>query len=204
MTFKFDARFESWIALQRKAAAGATNWRAIERETLNAVGQLMRSSVNQLYQQEIHGSHQWPAYASGAYGRDLTVTFSATHVILSANARHAGFLETGTKPHWPPKAAIAEWAADKGLSLSSAEQQAVRMKIAATGTPARKFITRTFQRPSVINGINAIMKAALGELAFAMGFSGAQVSARTGKQFYGERWPKGSPGGVGGRFRPRE
>ena len=54
---------------------------------------------------------------------------------IGPNAEHMVYVETGTRPHWPPPGALADWAARHGVS-----EYAVRRKIGLFGTEAKPYL----------------------------------------------------------------
>jgi hypothetical protein len=60
----------------------------------------------------------------------------AVHVI--STAKHAPFIEFGTRPHFPPLEPIREWCRSRGIDESAAFP--IAKKIAEHGTPERPFL----------------------------------------------------------------
>ena len=60
--------------------------------------------------------------------------------VIGSNALHAPWVELGTKPHWPPIAALEVWAQRKGLSA-----YLVARAIATRGTKAVRYLQRAIE-----------------------------------------------------------
>lgn len=55
--------------------------------------------------------------------------------IIGANTEYAEYVETGTRPHWPPPGALAGWAARHGM-----DEGAVRQAIGTRGTTPHPYM----------------------------------------------------------------
>ena len=79
--------------------------------------------------------------------------------VVGSNVVYAPFLEMGTRPHFPPIAALEVWASRHGTSAFL-----VARAIARRGTKAHKFLTRAFEdnRQRIIDtlerGVNGIVE----------------------------------------------
>ena len=79
--------------------------------------------------------------------------------VVGSNVVYAPFLEMGTRPHFPPLAALQVWASRHGTSAFL-----VARAIARRGTKAHKFLTRAFEdnRQRIIDtlerGVNGIVE----------------------------------------------
>jgi len=60
--------------------------------------------------------------------------------IVGSNVKYAPYVELGTRPHWPPIAALETWARSHGTSAFL-----VARAIARRGTKAHKFLQRAFE-----------------------------------------------------------
>lgn len=60
--------------------------------------------------------------------------------VVGSNIEHAPFIEKGTKPHWPPRGALAVWAKRHGVS-----EYAIRRGIALHGTREYAPFRRAFK-----------------------------------------------------------
>lgn len=54
---------------------------------------------------------------------------------IGPSAKHMEYVETGTRPHWPPPGALAGWARRHGMS-----EYAIRRKIGLYGTKKQPFM----------------------------------------------------------------
>lgn len=91
----------------------------------------------------------YPPEDTGALSRSVQVETNSKGAAVSINAPHARFVEYGTRPHFPPVQALAEWAYRKGLADSPEEAQqvglAIARKIAKEGTKPRHFLKRAIR-----------------------------------------------------------
>lgn len=60
--------------------------------------------------------------------------------IVGSNVKYAPYMELGTRPHWPPIAALETWARSHGTSAFL-----VARAIARHGTKARRYLQRAFE-----------------------------------------------------------
>ena len=100
--------------------------------------------------------------------------------VVGSNVTYAPFVELGTKPHWPPMAAITAWAHRKGIggiysiktrrrvgSKATQESQDVAVAflvaraISMRGTKAVKYLERAFteNRERIVRYIDAAVQA---------------------------------------------
>lgn len=61
--------------------------------------------------------------------------------VVGSNKLHAPYMETGTKPHWPPIAALEVWARRHGVSAFL-----VARAISRRGTKAHRYMQRAFDQ----------------------------------------------------------
>ena len=61
--------------------------------------------------------------------------------VVGSNVEYAAYMELGTKPHWPPIAALETWARRHGIPAFL-----VARSIATSGTKARKFLQNAFKK----------------------------------------------------------
>lgn len=55
--------------------------------------------------------------------------------VIGSNVKYAPYVETGTRPHWPPKGALAVWARRHGMS-----EGAIRYIIGTRGTRPHPYL----------------------------------------------------------------
>jgi len=60
--------------------------------------------------------------------------------VVGSNVKYAPYMEFGTRPHWPPLAAVEVWARRHGMSA-----YLVARSIAMKGTKARRYLQRAFE-----------------------------------------------------------
>ena len=60
--------------------------------------------------------------------------------VVGSNLKYAGYVEMGTKPHWPPVEALQPWARRHGMSAFL-----VARAISRRGTKAHKYLQRAFE-----------------------------------------------------------
>lgn len=74
-------------------------------------------------------------------------TFDKGEVFILRSVRHGPFVEFGTKPHFPPPAALEKWARIKlGSPNPSATAFLIARKISRTGTKAQPFMTPAIEQ----------------------------------------------------------
>lgn len=61
--------------------------------------------------------------------------------VVGSNVEYAAAVEVGTKPHWPPRAALETWAKRHGIPVFL-----VQRKIARVGTKPRKYLQGAFDK----------------------------------------------------------
>lgn len=61
--------------------------------------------------------------------------------VTGTNVKYGPYMETGTKPHWPPRGALETWARRHGVS-----EFVVRRAIARKGTRARRYFQAAFEK----------------------------------------------------------
>lgn len=66
----------------------------------------------------------------------LEVERGSLQVVVGSSLKYAIFVHEGTRPHWPPKGALAGWARRHGM----ASEFPVRRAIARRGTRPRPFL----------------------------------------------------------------
>ena len=70
---------------------------------------------------------------------------------VGSNSEYAEWVEYGTKPHWPPREAIARWAHQKGISPDAVFP--IQRKIAREGTEEQPFL-----RPAIDKNRRNLLK----------------------------------------------
>jgi len=60
--------------------------------------------------------------------------------VVGSNVKYAPYVETGTRPHWPPVSALETWARSHGTSAFL-----VARAIAQRGTKAHKYLQRAYE-----------------------------------------------------------
>lgn len=70
----------------------------------------------------------------------VTATADSVKGIVGSNVKYAPYVELGTRPHWPPIAALETWARSHGTSAFL-----VARAIARRGTKAVKYLERAFE-----------------------------------------------------------
>lgn len=80
------------------------------------------------------------AIATGKMYGGIEITSSPGGLVFAVGCTmaYAPFVEFGTRPHFPPIAAIREWCRVKGIPESAAYP--ICLKIARVGTPERPFL----------------------------------------------------------------
>lgn len=83
-----------------------------------------------------------------SYTPEVRLQGNSVEGVVGSNLKTALWQETGTRPHWPPIAALETWARRHGT-----EAFLVARAIARRGTKARKPLTRAFEdnRQRIIN-----------------------------------------------------
>ena len=61
--------------------------------------------------------------------------------VVGSNVEYAPYMELGTRPHWPPVAALETWARRHGISAFL-----VARAIAKRGLKARRYLQKAFQQ----------------------------------------------------------
>lgn len=98
-----------------------------------------------------------PVGATGDLRRTVDIERGQLSARVSPTAKHAPFVEKGTRPHWTsarPGTALHRWATHKGLN-----PYAVQRSIAMKGTKPNPFVQPTYVRMAprvkrdVVNGI---------------------------------------------------
>lgn len=89
------------------------------------------------------------AYAFGELWQSIGYALNERElaVAVGSSAKHAPFIEFGTRPHKPPITPLKAWCAIKGLPESAA--YGIQKKIAQHGTPERPFLYIAFKVESV-------------------------------------------------------
>ncbi len=64
--------------------------------------------------------------------------------LVGSNVEYVKYLETGTKPHWPPLSALQPWARRHGFPPGRAGAFLVAKAIARSGTKARRMFETAF------------------------------------------------------------
>lgn len=84
-----------------------------------------------------------------------------TSVVAGFSAKHAPYIEFGTRPHFPPVAPIMAWCQRKGLPVSAA--YGIVRKIGKFGTPERPYFLPAIRvvAPQHIKNVRAAVTAGL-------------------------------------------
>lgn len=85
--------------------------------------------------EEIDRAEPFPAVDRGELRNSIDYTSTESGCIVAATAPHAGVIEYGTRPFWPPIAPLAAWALRKGFAEDEEEAEEIAWGI------ARKFAT---------------------------------------------------------------
>jgi len=87
--------------------------------------------------------------------------------IVQVSAPHAGIIEYGTRPFWPPEAPIVAWVLRKGLADSPKAAKgiayAIRKSISEKGIAPRHYFAKAFERAKQITKVEvsrALIEAA--------------------------------------------
>ncbi len=72
--------------------------------------------------------------------QEVRVEGTTVEGVVGSNVVYAPFMELGTRPHWPPIAAMEPWARRHGMSAFQ-----VALAISRKGTAARKYLQRAFE-----------------------------------------------------------
>lgn len=70
---------------------------------------------------------------------EVTTTGETVQGVVGSNVKYAPYVELGTRPHWPPIAALEVWARRHHTSAFL-----VARAIAQRGTPAREYLQHAF------------------------------------------------------------
>ena len=100
--------------------------------------------------------------------RDVTKLPTGVKIEVGPTASYGLYVETGTRPHWPPRQAIADWLMEKtGGGFDERELRSaaflVSRKIARDGTAPRPYIEPVWQRhahTAAERFANAVLKSA--------------------------------------------
>lgn len=78
--------------------------------------------------------------------------------MVGSNLTYAPHVEFGTRPHWPPKGALALWAKRHGVN-----EEAMRYAISLKGTRPRKFLSKAVadEMQNVVEDIVREVRAAV-------------------------------------------
>ena len=71
----------------------------------------------------------------------VTVGPEAIQGVVGSNVKYAPYVELGTRPHWPPIAALETWAKSHGTSAFL-----VARAIARRGTKARRYLQGAYEK----------------------------------------------------------
>jgi hypothetical protein len=68
--------------------------------------------------------------------------------VVGSNVKYAPYIETGTRPHWPPMGAIWEWVEHKGRGRANVHLSVLRVMraIAKRGTKAYRYLQGAFEK----------------------------------------------------------
>jgi hypothetical protein len=84
--------------------------------------------------------------------------FAELYVRIGTNLQYAGWVESGTRPHWPPLRPIAEWAIRKGIPREVIGK--IWYSIAWHGTKPHPYLIPAFE-----NNIDAIREDLVASIA---------------------------------------
>lgn len=111
--------------------------------------------------EEIDTASPYPAVDTGGLRQSVDVELEPKGASITVDAPHAAILELGTRPFWPPKAPLAEWAMRKGLAQNEDEAYdiagAIQRKFAREGMAPRHYFSKAMNRlegelPAMIKG----------------------------------------------------
>jgi len=80
---------------------------------------------------------------SGSITTVASVRNGVPVVLVGTNVEYGWWVHEGTRPHWPPRDAIARWLAAKGEDPGAALR--VQRAIARRGTPPRPFLRQALE-----------------------------------------------------------
>ena len=83
---------------------------------------------------------------TGRLRNSIATQIAQTRAIVAANVLYAPFVEFGTKPHFPPPAALQPWARRHGFPKGMAGAYMVARAIARRGTRAQPFMAPALQQ----------------------------------------------------------
>ena len=123
----------------------------LEPETAKAVLAGLRSAAlraKSVVVQEIDRAQPYPAVDSGRLRNSVEVNLFTREIRVTAP--HAGILEKGTRPFWPPLAPLLTWVVRKGLADDEDEAyavaKAVQAKIAKEGIAPRHYFAKAMKK----------------------------------------------------------
>lgn len=77
---------------------------------------------------------------TGRLRNSITTELEKTRVVVGSNLHYAPHVEFGTRPHWPPLAAMQPWARRHGFPAGRAGAFLVARAIARRGTKAQPYM----------------------------------------------------------------
>lgn len=100
--------------------------------------------------EEIDHAEPHPAVDTNALRNSVFVRNVRDGAVVEVQAPHAGPIDRGTRPFFPPIQPLAEWAARKGLAASDAEARSIAFAIARVfavrGIAPRHFMAKAWAR----------------------------------------------------------
>ena len=79
---------------------------------------------------------------TGRLRSSIKTSLAPLRVAVGTNVHYAPHVEYGTRPHWPPLAAMQPWARRHGFPAGRAGAFLVARRISQRGTRARRFMQR--------------------------------------------------------------
>ncbi len=101
---------------------------------------LMRSALTV----EVEAKRRAPV-DTGRLRSSITHNVRPTEAIVGSNVAYAPYVEFGTRPHWPPLAAMQPWARRHGFPAGRSGAFLVARAIAMRGTRAQPYLRPAFE-----------------------------------------------------------
>lgn len=125
----------------------------IDRDMEQAIIRALRASALKLdarVLQEIDRAQPYPAVDRGELRNSRTITETARGAIVSVDAPHAGIIENGTRPFFPPLEPLKRWVLRKGITDDEAEAKEIALsiarKFASKGIAPRHYFKKAWER----------------------------------------------------------
>lgn len=99
---------------------------------------------------------------TGHLKASITHEVKETQAIIEAGVHYAPYVEFGTRPHWPPLAALQPWAQRHGFPPGRAGAFLVARAIAKRGTKAREYMQQGLQ--DSLSAINSYLRMMAAEI----------------------------------------